>query len=157
MLAGSIPGEWEVGEIEQAGGKLVADATCLGDRAFHTLTAETGDLFNNLYQSCVAENLCPHRRPQLPTLKYLRQLTEEQKVEGIVYLTLKYCHPWGLSAPRIRQFLPEFPMLILDDDLSSPALTNFRTRVGAFVETLTSRKRSDREILHETKFQQTGV
>ena len=140
MLAGSIPGTWELDEIESAGAEVAADATCLGDRAFHRVVDETGDPLDALYQAYIEENLCPHRRPMTPLIDYIKQLADERKVEGIVYLTLKYCHPWGLSAERMKAEL-NLPFLHLDDDFTSPAIGAFRTRVGAFVEMLKSKSR----------------
>ncbi|NQS97999.1 MAG: 2-hydroxyacyl-CoA dehydratase [candidate division Zixibacteria bacterium] len=140
MLAGSIPGSWELSEIENAGAEAAADATCLGDRAFHHLVDETGNPLDALYQAYIEENLCPHRRPMTPLIDYIKRLADERKVEGVVYLTLKYCHPWGLSAKRMKWEL-NLPFLHLDDDFTSPAINAFRTRVGAFVEMLKSKSR----------------
>lgn len=139
LLAGSIPGWWEVQIIEEIGVEIAADATCLGDRAFYSVVGSEGSLLENLYRAYVAENLCPHRRPVLPTIEYIRNLAAERKVDGIIFLTLKYCHPWGLSALRMKDEL-KLPFLSLDDDLTSPAVGNFKTRIGAFVEMLQERK-----------------
>ena len=125
--------------MEHAGARITADATCMGDRAFHYLANEHGDPWENLYEAYVEKNLCPHRRPMTPLLDYMRNLAEERGIQGIIYLTLKYCHPWGLAAVRMKSELG-LPFLHLDDDLSSPAKSNFRTRVGAFIEMLKVRK-----------------
>ncbi|MBC8276916.1 MAG: 2-hydroxyacyl-CoA dehydratase, partial [FCB group bacterium] len=137
MLAGSVPGHWELELIESMSAKVVADGTCLGDRAFHDIVPENGDLLKNLYDSYIENNLCPHRRPQNRVIDYIHHLAEERHVDGIVFLTLKYCHPWGLSAVRFKDELG-YPFLRLDDDLTSPAPGNMRTRVGAFIEMLKS-------------------
>jgi benzoyl-CoA reductase/2-hydroxyglutaryl-CoA dehydratase subunit BcrC/BadD/HgdB len=144
LLAGSIPGIWEGEVIDQVGGEIVADATCLGDRVFENITAETGEVWKNLYKSYIADNLCPHRRPLNPLIKYLRDTivnkNELDPIEGVVYRSLKFCHPWGLSAERIKSELG-LPFLKVEDDLSSPAVANFRTRVGAFIEILRGKRR----------------
>ncbi|TKJ39140.1 hypothetical protein CEE37_12025 [candidate division LCP-89 bacterium B3_LCP] len=135
LLAGSIPGVWELDVIESNGSRVVADATCLGDRVFHRLTSEKGDPVQQLYQTYVEDNLCPHRRPVTSTIDYLKNLMDERQIDGVVYRSVKYCHPWGLLAERMKKEL-EAPLLIVDDDLTSPAVENFRTRVGAFTEML---------------------
>jgi len=139
LLAGSIPGWWEAQTIAESGAEIVADATCMGDRAFHRIVEVDGDPMEHLYRAYVADNLCPHRRPYQPTIDYIKQLAAEREVDGIIFLTLKYCHPWGLSAVRMKEDLG-LPFLRLDDDLTSPAVGNFKTRVGAFVEMLEARK-----------------
>jgi len=145
MLAGSIPGTWELAEIEETGADVVADVTCMGDRVFNNMIRLEGDSFENLYDAYVEKNLCPHRRPITNLLDYIHDLALERKVDGIIYLTLKFCHPWGLSAERMRKTLKGIPFMKLDDDLTSPALSNFRTRVGAFIEMLKANKTKQRK------------
>jgi len=140
MLAGSIPGTWELAEIEKTGAEVVADVTCMGDRAYKDLDRRDGDPFENLYDVYIENNLCPHRRPITNLLDYIHDLAQSRKIDGVIYLTLKYCHPWGLSAERMRKTLSGIHFMKLDDDLTSPALSNFRTRVGAFIEMLQAKK-----------------
>lgn len=140
MLAGSVPGVWELEEIMKTGAAVTADATCIGDRAFHPLVSETGNPHDNLYDSYIENNLCPHRRPQNRLIDYMKDLAAGRGIDGVIYLTLKYCHPWGLAAERMKTEL-NLPFLRLDDDLTSPAVGSFRTRVGAFVEMLKWKRR----------------
>lgn len=133
LLAGSIPGVWELNVMEANGARFVADATCLGDRVFYHLTCEEGDPVQQLYETYVENNLCPHRRPVTPLIEYVRELSIQKRVDGIVYRSVKFCHPWGLLAERMKKELP-VPFLRVDDDLTSPAVENLRTRVGAFIE-----------------------
>lgn len=140
MLVGSIPGVWELDIIESNGSRVVADSTCLGDRVFYRLTSEEGDPIHQLYKTYVEDNLCPHRRPVTPTIDYVKNLMDERRVDGVVYRSVKYCHPWGLMAERMKKEL-DAPILIVDDDLTSPAVENFRTRMGAFTEMLKMRSR----------------
>lgn len=133
MLAGSIPGYWELEVIEETGAVVAADATCMGDRFFHTLADENIDPLKALYKTYIDDNFCPHRRPQNKLIEYLKQLAAQRDVQGVVFLTLKYCHPWGLSHVRFKEELG-LPLVRIDDDLSSPAVGSFKTRVGAFVE-----------------------
>ena len=135
MLAGSIPGTWELEVIEGNGARVTADVTCQGDRVFHDPVVENGDPLAQLYETYVENNLCPHRRPVTPLIEYMRELAAQRHVDGVIYRSVKYCHPWGLLAERMRNELG-LPTLIVDDDLTSPAVESFRTRVGAFIEML---------------------
>ncbi len=140
LLMGSIPSGKELAVIEEFSGEVVADATCLGDRAFYTSRSEAADPLENLYNRVVEGNLCPHRRPNTPLTAYVRELIVRRAVEGVVYRSVKYCHPFGLSALRFKEELG-LPFLQLDDDLTLTALGSFRTRIGAFVEMLTMKRR----------------
>jgi len=141
MLAGSIPGLLENDIIAQAGGKITVDLTCLGDRVFYEDTPDDGDVMQNLYASYIENNLCAHRRPLEPFIEYARQIIKgkennpAQMIRGIIYRSLKYCHPYGLSAERIKKSLG-LPFLKLDDDLSSAVSSGMRTRIEAFIEML---------------------
>lgn len=143
LLVGSIPGVWELEIIEETGARVVADATCLGDRAFHPIVPENLPPLDALYDVYIEQNLCPHRRPVDPLIDYIRTLAEERQVDGVIYRSLKYCHPWGLLSNRIAREL-DMPILVVDDDFTSPAVGGFRTRAGAFVEMLKMKKRHRR-------------
>ena len=54
---------------------------------------------------------------------------------------MKYCHPYGLAATRIKSML-KMPFLRIDEDLDSQAEGNLRTRIGAFLEMLEAKKRN---------------
>ncbi len=139
MLMGSIPSGTELQVIEEAGGIVAADATCMGDRAFRPYPEDNGDPVEMLYDHYIEQNLCPHRRPYTRLIDYVRDLAERRSVEGVVYRSVKYCHPFGLSAKRFKQEL-NLPMLIIDDDLSIQAIGGLRTRIGAFIEMLEAKK-----------------
>ena len=139
MLVGSIPSGKELYITQEIGGQIVADATCLGDRAFTIPNSTNSDPIEFLYQHYVEDNLCPHRRPYHPLIEYVRVLAERRKVDGIIYRSVKFCHPYGLAAFRFKTEL-NVPFLHLDDDLSLQAVSSFRTRIGAFIEMLEAKK-----------------
>ena len=143
MLMGSMPGGYELDVIEEAGGNVVADATCLGDRSFLPLSSSDSDPIEMLYESYVENNNCPHRRPLTPLIEYAQDMIIRRNVAGVIYRSVKYCHPFGLSADRFKAELG-VPFLKLDDDLTSQAMGGLRTRIGAFIEMLEqSPKRRD--------------
>ncbi len=141
MLFGSIPSGKEIALIEEIGAKVVSDLTCLGDRAFEIKDIPVENPMEYIYQYYIELNNCPHRRPFTPLIDYAKQQIRDRKVDGIVYRSVKYCHPFGLTAKRFKEELG-IPFLQLDDDLTLQATGSFRTRIGAFVEMLQAQKRS---------------
>ncbi len=135
MLVGSIPSGKELALIEEMGGLVVADATCLGDRVFILPVSQSNDPIEFLYHHYVENNLCPHRRPYTRLIEYIKEMIERRKIEGVIYRSVKFCHPYGLAATRFKTEL-NVPFLELDDDLTLQAVSSFRTRIGAFVEML---------------------
>ncbi len=138
MLLGSIPSGKELTLIEEVGGQVVADATCLGDRAFILPKSSVSDPIEFLYQYYIEDNLCPHRRPYTRLIDYVKEMLVRRRVDGVVYRSVKYCHPFGLAATRFRKEL-DVPFLQLDDNLTLQATSSLRTRIGAFVEMLEAR------------------
>jgi benzoyl-CoA reductase/2-hydroxyglutaryl-CoA dehydratase subunit BcrC/BadD/HgdB len=142
-LLGSIPSGKELDIIEDMGAMVVADLTCLGDRAFRLMETMDDDPLRALYLHYIENNLCPHRRPYDKLIEYTKVMIALRKVDGVIYRSVKYCHPFGLSAQRFRKEL-DLPFLELDDDLTLQAIGSFRTRIGAFLETLEARLRRAR-------------
>ncbi len=141
MLFGSIPSGKEFDIIEEMGGTVVADATCLGDRAFTPPEQQMGikggvsNPMEFLYHYYVEENICPHRRPYTKLIDYVKTMIVQRSIDGVIYRSVKHCHPFGLAANRFKTEL-NVPFLQLDDDLTLQASSSFRTRIGAFMEML---------------------
>ncbi|NQU04945.1 MAG: 2-hydroxyacyl-CoA dehydratase, partial [Calditrichaeota bacterium] len=135
MLLGSIPSGKEITLIEESGAQVVADATCMGDRAFTLPESLHRDPFEFLYMYYIEDNLCPHRRPYDRLIDYVKEMIISRRVDGVVYRSVKYCHPFGLAATRFKSEL-DMPFLQLDDDLTLQATSSLKTRIGAFVEML---------------------
>ncbi len=150
MLFGSIPSGKELDIIEELGGWVVADGTCLGDRVVSPFAEQEGikggvsDPMRFLYRYYIEGNNCPLRRPYTSLIEYVKNLITERRAEGIIYRSVKYCHPFGLSVARFRSEL-NVPFLQIDDDLTLQATTSFRTRIGAFIEMLEMKKNSRKD------------
>lgn len=150
MLFGSIPSGKELDIIEELGGWVVADGTCLGDRVVSPFAEQEGikggvsDPMRFLYRYYIEGNNCPLRRPYTSLIEYVKNLITERRAEGIIYRSVKYCHPFGLSVTRFRSEL-NVPFLQIDDDLTLQATTSFRTRIGAFIEMLEMKKNTRKD------------
>lgn len=84
LLMGSIPSGRELEIIEEYGGEVTADATCLGDRVFHNNHGILHDPYSYLFNRYIEGNLCPHRRPYQKLIEYIRNLIKERKIEGVI-------------------------------------------------------------------------
>lgn len=140
MLFGSIPSGKEIALIDEIGGYVAADLTCLGDRVFEVKENLSNDPLEFLYEHYIEQNNCPHRRPYTPLIEYSIKQIKDRQIDGVIYRSVKYCHPFGLTAKRFKEELG-IPFLQLDDDLTLQATGSFRTRIGAFVEMLEAQKR----------------
>ena len=76
--------------------------------------------------------------PPEARLDYLNELIKEYAVDGIIYLTLKYCDPFLYEAVLFRDKLEVggVPSTLLEVDHNLSGLGQLRTRIQAFVEML---------------------
>ena len=97
---------------------------------------QTGDPFEILTSLYHDPILCPHLLPNERLFEVAAEEIRALGVQGVIYKTLKFCHPWGFEARRFKETLG-LPFLHLDHDLSNSAIGQMRTRIAAFIEQLT--------------------
>lgn len=82
------------------------------------------------------------RKDHLTNLKsrfsYLSDYAQEWNVQGVILQSLKYCDIHGYEVPGLRDYLDSLglPNTYLEHDYSEGSLAALRTRVQAFLETI---------------------
>jgi benzoyl-CoA reductase subunit C len=122
--------------IEESGGLIVTDDLDSGSRYFYSLVNSTTNPLKEI--SWRYFNLpSPYRSPVEERLKYLKRMVKEFNVEGVVFLTRKFCDPYLFDYPILGQAMKEegIPSLLIEYEypLAKMAL---KTRVEAFIEML---------------------
>jgi len=119
---------------------IVGDLACTGTRWFNYLINETGDIFNNICDYYHMKMMCPVRRSDKPLYDFADEQISKMKPDGIIYRTLKFCHPWSFE---IKTFKDRFnlPLLHLDTDYSNSNIGQLRTRISAFLEMINQKKK----------------
>ena len=122
--------------IEESGGIIVSDDLDSGSRYFWSLVdSETNPVegISRRYLKIPS----PYGSPVKDRLKYLAVMVKAFQVEGIVFLTRKFCEPYLFDYVTLGQAVKEegIPSLYLEYEypLAKGAL---KTRVEAFVEML---------------------
>ncbi|MDI6894174.1 MAG: 2-hydroxyacyl-CoA dehydratase family protein [Bacillota bacterium] len=119
--------------IEQAGARVVAEDSCLGDRLL--TIPPGGDTFEQLAAAYLGRPPCPRMELPEERLAYLGDLARRRGAQGIVFLALKYCDNLGYDFPWILK-RSGLPVLFLEADYRASASGQLLTRVQAFLETL---------------------
>ncbi|RJP74184.1 MAG: 2-hydroxyacyl-CoA dehydratase [Candidatus Zixiibacteriota bacterium] len=134
-------GDGQIVDLAEENGRaaIVYDALCTGRRALGDAGPLPDDSFEALLTVRHDEILCPHRRPNDRLLETVARDLQRRGVQGVIFKTLKFCHPWGFEAVRFKEALG-LPFLHLDHDLSNNAAGQMRTRVHAFLEQLLLRR-----------------
>ena len=124
--------------IEDAGGRIVLDATGGGERALpapidperarrDSLDALTAAYFDTIPDAS--------RRPNDTLYAWLGERLEERSVRGIVFVHQIWCDTWHAEAQRMRDWSAR-PLLILNLNEASGIDHHIDTRIQAFIETL---------------------
>lgn len=127
--------------IEEAGGQVVADDTCIGFRAWDQDIPLTGDPFADLTAHYLVSFQCPRtdRGPGRQRFQYILDRAREYGCRGVVGYVISFCDPHKFDYPDLRDMLKEagLPMLLIDDNYSFAPAGALQTRLQAFVEILT--------------------
>ncbi len=128
--------------IESLGAAVVADQLCWGAKTFSDLTDDGSDPLAAIAHRMLGHTPCPRMLDDYPRrLALLVDAARRHRVDGIVCERLKFCDLWGGEAEMLRRSLKQelqLPLLVLERDyLTASSVGQLRTRVQAFLETLT--------------------
>lgn len=138
-LLGAVVGAPVLDIIEQSGGVVVYDGTNQGDSLFVEPASPQDTPIRMLYNYYGMESLEPARRPVMPALYYLKKSALSYGASGVILINPTHCHPWGLSAKIIKEFIG-LPFLHLEEEYGSLAISRLSTRIGAFTEMLSMKR-----------------
>ncbi len=141
MIWGSLmdhPAIYEM--IEDAGGSVVADDTCIGFRVWNSDVPVTTDPYDGLTEHYFFNFQCPRtdRGPGVGRFDYILERAREYEVDGLVGYCISFCDPHKFDYPDLRDYLKKegLPMLLIDDNYSFEPAGAIKTRLQAFVEML---------------------
>lgn len=135
--------------LEQNKAVVVFSDLCTGDRYFAGKIAPISQIssagqwpasfFQVLVQRYAQRINCPAKHQGLKSRgQYLQKLAHEQAVDGIIFLTLKFCDPHAFDLPYLREHLASTDIACLFyeiEELDFPS-EQFTTRCQAFLEML---------------------
>ena len=126
--------------IEEAGGEIVADDTCIGFRVWEKDVPLTEDPYDGLTEHYFVNFQCPRtdRGPGTGRFDYILERAREYNVDGVVGYSISFCDPHKFDYPDLRDYLAKegLPMLLIDDNYSFEPAGAIKTRLQAFVEML---------------------
>ena len=126
--------------IEQAGGIVVGEETCTGERYYRDLTepAETAEqMLANIAKRPMNVN-CACFTPNRGRIEDIVTMTKELKADGVIDFTLQFCQPYGVESFTVAKELEQrnIPHLKLESDFSEEDQGQLQTRIDAFLEML---------------------
>lgn len=128
--------------FEAQGCRVVADRYCFGSLPGMELIQEDGDPYRNLAEYCVRDSQCPRMIERSDDrLAYMLKLTQDYRVDGIIFEVMKFCDLWGWEVIKCEKAAAEagIPYVKFEREYQFAGEGQLRTRVQAFIERLRNR------------------
>lgn len=126
--------------IEQAGGVVVGEETCIGERYYKDKTEpaeEAGEMLKNIAKRPLNVN-CACFTPNSGRIEDIISMVDNLKADGVIDFTLQFCQPYGAESYTAAKELDKrnIPHLKLESDFSEENQGQLKTRIDAFLEML---------------------
>lgn len=125
--------------VENLGAMFVVDEHCTGTRYYWDDVKPREDRLEAIAERYVNRVPCPSKDwPELTRIQHAVRLAKEYNVNGALIIQNKFCDPHGIEIPPLKDALAQVGVQTypLEFDVTVP-WGQFRTRVEAFLETLT--------------------
>lgn len=126
--------------IEEMGGNLVADETCLGERAIYDPVSVVDTSFDGMIRAMadryVKPCTCPVFADNRQRIFRIRQMMKEYQVQGVIYHVLRGCLSYDYEYPVLEEELESMgiPVIRMESDYNEEDVEQLRIRMEAFIE-----------------------
>lgn len=126
--------------IEEMGGNLVADETCMGDRAIYDPVSIVDVSFDGMVRALADRYIkpctCPVFADNSQRIFRIRQMVKEYQVQGIVCHILRGCLVYDYEYPVLEEELEKLgiPVIRIESDYNEEDVEQLRIRMEAFIE-----------------------
>ena len=153
MVWSSTLDDTEVMNVFESAANVVMDDSCGGLRPFRADIKTTADPMDGLADYYMKEITCARtfRQASLGEIRkdyprdlasrfgYVKSIIKDWKVNGAILFLVRYCDPFAFEMPSFKDYLTSIgvPSTYIEYDYTVGALAPMKTRVEAFVETIT--------------------
>lgn len=126
--------------IEEMGGLLAADETCMGERGLydppavvdHTLDGMMRALSNRATRPCTCPTFADNKR----RVYRVRQLIDDYHIQGVVYHVLRGCLVYDYEYAMLEEEMGKLgvPIIRVETDYNEEDVEQLRIRIEAFLE-----------------------
>jgi benzoyl-CoA reductase subunit C len=152
LIWSSILDDTDIMQVFEAKANVVMSESCGGIRAYRAEVKFTADPLEGLADYYLNEITCARtfRQATLGETKkdyardlqsrfgYLKGIIKEWKINGAIMLLVRYCDPFAFEMPSLKDYFNslDIPSTYIEYDYTTGALAPLRTRVEAFLETI---------------------
>ncbi len=145
LVAGTpmAPPNWKIHQIaETCNAAIVAEEACIGERYFrNNVDINKAKNVDELMEALLKRYCkidCACFTPNEERVQNIVRLCKEKEIDGIIYYTLSFCHTYNIEFKKVSDALKKagIPVLKIETDYSTQDMEQIRTRMEAFVESL---------------------
>jgi benzoyl-CoA reductase/2-hydroxyglutaryl-CoA dehydratase subunit BcrC/BadD/HgdB len=152
LIWGSILDDTDIMQVFEAKANVVMDESCGGIRAYRSGVKFTAEPLEGLAvyylneitcartfrQATLGETRKDYARDLQSRFGYLKGIIKEWKINGAIMLLVRYCDPFAFEIPSLKDYFDSLgvPSTYIEYDYTIGALAPLRTRVEAFIETI---------------------
>ncbi len=126
--------------IEELGGILAADETCMGERGMSDPAVVVDESFDGMMRAlanrAVRPCSCPTFADNTERIYRIRQMVRDYDVQGVVYHVLRGCLVYDFEYQLVEEVLGEMgiPVIRLESDYNEEDVEQLKIRLEAFIE-----------------------
>ncbi len=131
--------------IEEMGGMLVADETCLGERSLYDPVVVTDRSLDGMMRAIANRYIrpctCPSFVENRQRIFRIRQMIKDYQVQGVICHILRGCLVYDYEYQRLEEELEELhiPVIRVESDYNEEDVEQLRIRIEAFIELIKRR------------------
>ncbi|RKJ76196.1 2-hydroxyacyl-CoA dehydratase [Butyricicoccus sp. 1XD8-22] len=137
--------------IEEMGGILAADETCMGERALYdplTVTDRSFDGMMRALAGCYTRPCtCPTFTDNRQRVFRIKQMIKDHQIQGVIYHVLRGCLVYDYEYPVLEEELEKegIPIIRVESDYNEEDVEQLRIRIEAFIELLKLKQFSEQK------------
>ncbi len=141
------PPNWKLHHVvETTGGVIINEEACIGHRYYKDNvdlegTKTIDDLIERMLEKYMKVD-CACFTPNEERIDKIIKMYRDRKADGIIYYSLSFCHTYNVESKKVIDRLKAegIPVLKIESDYSMEDVGQIKTRVEAFIESVTFRK-----------------
>ncbi len=144
--------------IEEMGGIVAGDETCMGERGMWDPAVITDNSFDGIMRALANRSLrpcpCPTFADNKQRIYRLKQLISENQIQGVIYHVLRGCLVYDFEYKRIEEELGQLgiPVIRLESDYNEEDVEQLRIRIEAFIELIKLKQAPEKRTSVRTGF-----
>ena len=137
--------------IEEMGGTLAADETCMGERALHDPLTVIDQSFDGMMRALAGRYTrpctCPTFTDNRQRIFRIKQMIKDHQIQGVVYHVLRGCLVYDYEYPVLEEELEKvgIPIIRVESDYNEEDVEQLRIRIEAFIELLKLKQFSEQK------------